>query len=86
MTEFGIITLDREGVCFTIRDCIPAIVIPEQTIGFKAIAEIELGLWGLVHQGLDALFGSFPGQFQPKMQRVLRSTIVIKSILFFYSR
>ncbi len=73
MAEFSIIAFDRECIGFAIRDCISTIVIPEQTIGFKTIAEVEFGFLCFIHKLLDALLGTFPDQFPA--QNTTRDTV-----------
>ena len=63
MAKFGVIAFDRKGICLAIRDGISAIVIPEQTVGLKAITEIEFCPGCFIHKVLNALFRTFLDEF-----------------------
>ena len=66
MTEFSIVAFDRIGICFTYRDCIASLVIPQERISFEAIAEVVLGLGSIIDNLLEVLGGAFPDYFPAK--------------------
>ena len=66
MTEFSIVAFDRIGICFTYRDCIASLVIPQESIGFEAIAKVVLGLGSIIDDLLEVLCGAFPDDFPAK--------------------
>jgi len=75
VAQFGIVGFDGIGLAFTFRDFVAAPVIPQPVVSLESITEIMFGLGGLIDQGLAGCVRS-QTTFQPKWQRVCRSTNV----------
>jgi len=60
VTQICVATLDREGLCLTLRNFVSAEMVPKTIIGIKSIAVIDFGLRSIIHHVLDSLLGAFP--------------------------
>jgi hypothetical protein len=66
VTQFGIISFDREGIGLCLRDFILTVVIPQAIIGIESITMVAFGFHRLIHHILYLRLSAFPDDFIPQ--------------------
>ena len=71
MTQLGIVTLHRIGICFAFGYFIPAEMIPKPIISLKRIRVIPFCLGGIINHFLNGWLSTLPNDFPAQIAACL---------------